>query len=73
VQYQQAWMDERGWLYLTTSGGLGLVHTQDVGVAAQAIERGLWFVSEVSWDKLMMWFPCVQSPQHRQKKGAGGR
>jgi Protein of unknown function (DUF2946) len=65
VQYQQGWMDEHGWLYLTTSGGFGLVHTQDVALAAQAIESGLWSVREVCRDVLASRFHYVQSPMKR--------
>lgn len=68
VQYQQGWMDERGWLYLTTSGGFGLVHTQDVALAAQAIESGLWSVREVCRDALTAQFHYVQSPMERHIK-----
>ena len=43
---QQAWLDETGRLYLTTDIGPGLVHSLDVGAAAQALEAGDWGVSE---------------------------
>jgi Protein of unknown function (DUF2946) len=68
VQYQQGWMDEHGWLYLTTSGGFGLVHTQDVALAAQAIESGLWSVREVCRDVLASRFHYVQSPMKRHRQ-----
>lgn len=35
-------LDEAGRVFLATSLGLGLVHTQDVGLAADAIEQGRW-------------------------------
>jgi hypothetical protein len=35
-------LDETGRLYVATALGLGLVHTQDVGIAAEAIEQGVW-------------------------------
>ena len=41
------WLDEKGWLYLTTDIGPGLVHTLDVGAAAQALEAGDWGVRDV--------------------------
>jgi hypothetical protein len=65
VQYLAGWADERGWLYLQTSGGFGLVHTQDVALAAQAIESGRWSVTDVGWQALAEKFPCVQSPMGR--------
>jgi Protein of unknown function (DUF2946) len=43
--YQACSVDEVGRVYLTTSLGLGLVHTQDVYIAAQAIEQGVWSIS----------------------------
>jgi len=36
------WLDETGWLYALTDRGLGLVHSQDVGQAAELIEAGAW-------------------------------
>jgi hypothetical protein len=36
------WVDESGWLYANTPAGLGLVHSQDVGVAVETIEAGAW-------------------------------
>jgi Protein of unknown function (DUF2946) len=42
TQCQACWMDEQGWLYLQTPVGFGLVHTQDVALAAQALEEGAW-------------------------------
>lgn len=39
---ESAWTDETGRLYLHTDLGLGLVHTQDMNAAADAIEAGHW-------------------------------
>ncbi len=65
VQYRQALLDEQGWLYLETSHGVGLVHTQDMGQAAQAVESGLWVVQEVQRSTLQARFAYVQSPAAR--------
>jgi hypothetical protein len=35
-----SWLDEAGRLFLDTGLGLGIVHTMDMGLAAQAVERG---------------------------------
>lgn len=35
-------LDEAGHLYLQTPLGLGLVHTQDMALAADWVEQGLW-------------------------------
>ena len=67
AQYQASVMDENGWLYLQTTLGFGLVHTQDVAQAAQAIEAGLWLVTEASLGQLPARYGYVTSPQNRQK------
>jgi hypothetical protein len=70
AQYQASVMDENGWLYLQTTLGFGLVHTQDVAQAAQAIEAGLWLVTEASLGQLPARYGYVTSPQNSQKTGA---
>ena len=42
AQVQGCWLDEQGRLFLNTDLGHGLVHTVDMGVAAQAVEAGAW-------------------------------
>ena len=49
-----AWTDEPGRLFLRTPLGLGLVHGQDMHLAAQAVEAGLWQPVEL---------PFAQMPQ----------
>ena len=56
-------MDEAGHLYLHTPRGLGLVHTQDVGLAAELIEQGRWTLNECRSEELPTRFGYVQSPQ----------
>lgn len=70
VAYQQAWVDENGWLYLSTNIGFGLVHTQDVAQAAQALEMGVWTVQDVKSCDLTTHYRYIQSPQqaHLDKK-----
>lgn len=36
------WLDEQGRLFLSTELGLGLVHSLDMELAADAVEAGLW-------------------------------
>jgi hypothetical protein len=43
--YESCSLDDAGRVYLKTSLGLGLVHTQDVHIAADAIESGLWQIT----------------------------
>lgn len=47
AQVQGCEVDEQGWVYLITNIGFGLVHSLDVGRAAEQIERGVWAVQEV--------------------------
>jgi hypothetical protein len=62
---QAALVDENGWLYLQTSTGFGLVHTQDVGYAAEAIEQGVWVITQVLLAELPERYGFVKSPaQH---------
>lgn len=64
---QQPWLDELGYLYLETTAGLGLVHTQDMGLAAEAVELGLWQPQAVMQGDLPGRFGFVKSPQALQK------
>jgi len=65
---QRCVMDERGWVYLQTPLGFGLVHTQDVGQAADAIESGLWTVEEENLADLQARYSYVASPQALKKQ-----
>ncbi|RZI77393.1 MAG: DUF2946 family protein [Variovorax sp.] len=58
-------LDELGRLYLVAPIGLGLVHTQDVGIAAEAIEQGRWQPEEVRAAELPARFGHVLSPAAR--------
>lgn len=55
-------LDESGKLYLVAPLGLGLVHTQDVGLAADAIEAGRWQPETVVAADLPARFGYVMSP-----------
>ena len=55
-------LDESGKLYLVAPIGLGLVHTQDVGLAADAIEAGRWQPETVVAAELPTRFGYVMSP-----------
>jgi hypothetical protein len=59
-------LDEEGKLYLVAPIGLGLVHTQDVGMAAEAIEQGHWVPENVRAEDLPGRFGYVMSPVARQ-------
>jgi len=68
ASYQQGWVDEMGRVYLLTDLGFGLVHSQDVGLAADAIDSGAWSVRDVIASELPGRFGFVQSPQALSKK-----
>lgn len=68
AQWQACELDEQGWLYCRTDRGFGLVHTQDMGHAAEAIEQGLWRVQESQRSTLPLRHAYVTSPQARATK-----
>jgi len=66
---QACLVDEAGRVYLQTALGLGLVHTQDVALAADEVEAGRWTPVTVRADALESRFGYVASPQARQQAG----
>ena len=52
AQFASAWLDERGRLLLATDIGLGIVHTLDMAIAADAVEAGHWQPHETRFDAL---------------------
>jgi len=69
VQVRSCLLDEHGRLYLDTDIGFGLVHTQDVAMAAGMVESGRWTPCDVRSGQLAAAFGYVPSPQaahHRQ-------
>ena len=50
--FESAWLDEYGRLFVATELGLGIVHTLDMGLAADAVERGLWAPTDTRFDAL---------------------
>lgn len=61
-------MDEHGWLYLETPLGLGLVHTLDVGLAAQALDDGVWEVLPVLRCDLAPRYHFMLSPSQTEQR-----
>jgi len=66
---RQCLMDEAGRLYLDTDLGLGLVHTQDMGLAADAVEQGRWTPTDVRAAELPGRFGYLRSPAAGQRTG----
>jgi hypothetical protein len=63
AQVREALVDEQGRLFLATDLGLGLVHTQDMHEAAQALEQDLWPLHDVRFADLPAQFGYVLQPQ----------
>jgi hypothetical protein len=61
-------LDEQGYVYLHTDCGFGLVHTQDVSLAANAIEQGVWAPHTYSRAELPGRYLYVVSPEAQNKK-----
>jgi len=72
ARMQRCFVDEVGYVYLDTDIGFGLVHTQDMHLAVDPIESGLWVPKEVTRAKLGQHFGYVRSPQvaSQQKESA---
>jgi hypothetical protein len=62
VQVRACLVDEGGRLYLETDRGFGLVHTQDILRASEAVESGLWVPQEVRAADLPARYGYVTSP-----------
>ena len=63
AQVTRCLCDELGRVYFQTPLGLGLLHTLDVGLAANALERGRWELENVQAASLTERFSYVISPQ----------
>ena len=60
-------LDELGRVYLDTDAGFGLIHTQDVDLAARAVEAGLWHPLDMRSGELPSRFGYVLSPEIHHK------
>ena len=63
-------LDEMGRVYLDTDLGFGLVHTQDVAQAAEAVEGEQWSPQDVLASELPERFGFVPSPQAAHRSPA---
>ena len=70
AQVQDVLLDELGRVFLQTDLGLGLVHTQDMTLAADAVEAGRWAPREVASASLPALGAFVLSPQAVSEGGA---
>ena len=73
VAVQRCVLDELGRVYLQTSLGFGLVHTQDVARAAEMVEAGRWVPVEEPGAELPRRHGYVRSPQRDSQAAPRGR
>ena len=59
-------LDEEGRLYIASPQGLGLVHSQDMVLAAEAVEQGVWVPRDVMSADLPVQYGFVRSPAKSQ-------
>lgn len=69
VAVRSSLLDEEGRLYLDTDRGIGLVHTADMALAADAVEAGRWQPEAVRVDELPARYGFVRSPEAMKKAG----
>ena len=61
-------LDEQGRLYIASPRGLGLVHSQDMVLAAEAVEQGVWVPRDVMSADLPVQYGFVRSPAKSQRR-----
>lgn len=64
-----SWLDEQGRLYAETELGLGLVHSQDMHLAADWVEQGRWSPQDCLSSELPQRFGFIPSPQAQAAPG----
>jgi hypothetical protein len=62
AQFESAWLDEHGRLFLATDLGLGVVHTLDMELAADAVEAGRWSPTDTRFESLPGRFGFTREP-----------
>ncbi len=62
AKHKAAWLDELGYLYVETNLGIGLVHTQDMELASEAVQSGVWSPNKIEREYLSERFSFVKNP-----------
>jgi Protein of unknown function (DUF2946) len=62
AKVSQCVLDESGRVYLNTDIGFGVVHTQDIDLAATAVELGLWQPIEMQAVDFPVFYGFIISP-----------
>ncbi|MDP1899511.1 MAG: DUF2946 family protein [Rubrivivax sp.] len=63
AQVHSTWLDEQGRLFLETELGFGLVHSMDMGLAAEAVDAGHWQPREMRFAEMPARFGYVLAPR----------
>lgn len=63
VQPRSAWLDEAGRLFLDSEQGFGIVHSQDMVDAAQAVDAGQWLPDSLLFAQAPAQFGYMLDPQ----------
>ena len=63
AQAHGAWLDEQGRLFLASDIGFGLVHSLDMGAAADALQAGAWPLQELAFAEMPARFGYRLRPQ----------
>ena len=61
-------LDEEGRLYIASPQGLGLVHSQDMVLAAEAVEQEVWLPRDMVSADLPVLYGFVRSPAKSQRR-----
>jgi hypothetical protein len=65
AQVRGVWLDEFGRLFLECDLGFGIVHSLDMGAAAEAVESGWWAPRAMTFADMPLRFGYVLKPQPR--------
>ncbi len=66
TEVRRCLLDEAGRVYLVTPMGVGLVHSQDVAVAALAVEQNLWIPEPAVAIEIPVQFGFIRSPESKK-------
>jgi hypothetical protein len=60
---RSSWLDESGRLFLDTDIGFGIVHSLDMGDAADAVESGAWAPQPLAFEQMPARFGFQRAPR----------
>jgi hypothetical protein len=68
AHHRSAWLDEHGRLFADTDIGFGLVHSLDIGIAADAVEAGDWQPRKMPFAEMAPRFGYVLQPRRAGRR-----